>query len=99
MRDLISEGTSGQFTARGGQIDFEFFCKLMRKKVRDDDTEAELKDAFRVLDKVGQGWIGVDEMRRICKARAVLHVLALQSHSLAERRVLTGASVSPPTER
>ena len=23
-----------------------------------------------VLDKVGQGWIGVDEMRRICKARA-----------------------------
>ena len=70
VRDLISEGTSGQFTARGGQIDFDFFCKLMRKKVRDDDTEAELKDAFRVLDKVGQGWIGVDEMRRICKARA-----------------------------
>lgn len=67
MRDLISEGTSGQFTARNGMITFELFCKLMRRKVRDDDTEAEMKDAFRVLDKVGQGWIGVDEMRRICK--------------------------------
>lgn len=28
--------------------------------------ESELKDAFRVLDKVGQGWIGVAEMRLIC---------------------------------
>ena len=74
VRDLISEGNSGQFTARGGQIDFEFFCQLMRKKARDEDTEAELKDAFRVLDKVGQGWIGVDEMRRICKVRARSHI-------------------------
>ena len=39
----------------------------MGRKVKDDDTEAELKDAFRVLDKVGQGYVGVEEMRRICK--------------------------------
>jgi calmodulin len=67
VRDLISEGTSGQYTARGGRIDFELFCSLMNRKVKDDDTEAELKDAFRVLDKVGQGYVGVEEMRRICK--------------------------------
>lgn len=66
VRDLISEGTSGQYTARDGKIDFEFFCRLMQKKVKDDDTESELKDAFRVLDKAGQGWIGVNEIRLVC---------------------------------
>ena len=66
VRELISEGVSGQFTALDGKIDFEFFSSLMRTKHRDDDTESELKDAFRVLDKLGQGFIGVLEMRRIC---------------------------------
>ena len=66
VRDLISEGVSGQFTARDGKIDFDFFCSLMQKKTT-DDVESELKDAFRVLDKLGQGWIGTSEMRKICQ--------------------------------
>ena len=51
-------------------IDFDFFVHLMRKKVSTEDTESELKDAFRVLDKNGQGWIGTTEMRAVCKVRS-----------------------------
>jgi len=69
LRELIndSEGV-GQFTARGGLIDFDLFVSLMRQKARDDDTESELKDAFRVIDKMGQGWIDTAQMQAICKA-------------------------------
>ena len=58
-----------QFTARGGLIDFELFSSLMRKKARDIDLESELKDAFRVLDKGGEGWIDTAQMRMLCKVR------------------------------
>ena len=70
VRELIdgSEG-SGQYSARGGLIDFEFFVSLMNKKVREDDTEAELKDAFRMLDSRGQGFIETHQLREICKVR------------------------------
>ena len=68
VRELVngSEG-SGQLTARGGFIDFELFARLMRRKAREEDTEAELKSAFRELDQTGQGWIDPAAMRKVCK--------------------------------
>ena len=70
IRELVNIGVGdGQFTARGGLIDFELFSTLMRKKAADEDTEKELKDAFRVLDKSGQGWIDTEQMRLVCKVR------------------------------
>ena len=65
---LIGEDQSGQFTARGGSIDFDFFCTLMGKKVKTLSNEDELKEAFRVLDRDGFGYIGAKEMRMICKS-------------------------------
>ena len=72
VRELIngSEG-AGQFTARGGLLDFDLFVRLMRQKARDEDTEGELKDAFRVLDKSGQGWIDTTQMMLVCRVRAM----------------------------
>jgi len=67
VRELISEGVPGQFTERGGKIDFNMFCGLMSKKMKDVDSETELKDAFRVLDKDGLGYIKTDAMQKICK--------------------------------
>ena len=83
VRELInsSEG-DGQYTARGGMINFELFESLMAKRVRDDDRESELKDAFRVLDKDGVGWISVAQMASICKVRALCHATS-RSHPLA----------------
>jgi len=57
----------GQFTARGGVIDFDGFCQLMGKKMKDVDSEMELRDAFRVLDNDGLGYITCKEMTTICK--------------------------------
>ena len=36
-------------------------------QVKDSDTEAELRDAFRCLDEHGEGYIGVSQLRLICK--------------------------------
>ena len=35
--------------------------------MKDVDSETELKDAFRVLDKDGLGYIKTDAMQKICK--------------------------------
>ncbi|KAL1521640.1 hypothetical protein AB1Y20_021297 [Prymnesium parvum] len=67
VRELISEGVPGQYTERGGRIDFNIFCSLMVRKMKDVDSEMELKDAFRVLDKDGLGYIKTDVMQKICK--------------------------------
>ncbi len=67
VRELVGEGQSGQYTARGGSIDFDFFCTLMGKKVKTLSNEEELKDAFRVLDKHGHGWITAKEMQLVCR--------------------------------
>lgn len=66
LRGAMNAHGDGNYTAREGKIDFGFFCQMMGTQVRTIDTEAELKDAFRVLDKQGQGFIGTEEMRLIC---------------------------------
>jgi calmodulin len=67
VRELMNSQSSGQFTARDGKIDFDFFCTLVRSRGQmHEDAEGELKDAFRVLDRVGQGFIGTMEMQKIC---------------------------------
>ena len=72
VRELVNTSAgSGQFTARGGLIDLELFKQLMRNKARDDDMEGELKDAFRVLDKDGQGWITAAQMAQVCRVRSI----------------------------
>ena len=40
-----------------GTIDFEEFLQMMAKKMKDSDNEEELREAFRVFDKDGNGYI------------------------------------------
>jgi calmodulin len=42
---------------RSGVIDFNEFLNLMAKKMKDVDTEEEIKEAFKVFDKDGKGSI------------------------------------------
>mmetsp|Transcript_34031 Transcript_34031/g.74689 ORF Transcript_34031/g.74689 Transcript_34031/m.74689 type:complete len:162 (+) Transcript_34031:211-696(+) len=65
LRELIGD-SHGSYSQRGGRIDFNYFCKLMSQKSRDADSESELRDAFRVLDLNGQGFIGLKEMQAVC---------------------------------
>jgi len=38
-----------------GTIDFEEFINMMARKMRETDSEEELREAFRVFDKDGNG--------------------------------------------
>ena len=46
-------------------MDFPEFLALMARKINADDTEEEMKEAFRVFDKEGNGFISAAEMRHI----------------------------------
>ena len=38
---------------------------MMSKKIQDTDTEEEIKDAFKVFDKDGNGLISAQELRQL----------------------------------
>lgn len=48
-----------------GIIDLPEFLQLMASKLKDTDSEEELREAFRVFDKEGNGYIHADELRHV----------------------------------
>ena len=45
-----------------GTIDFPEFLNLMARKMKDSDSEEELREAFKVFDKDGNGFISAAEV-------------------------------------
>ncbi|XP_048357589.1 calmodulin-A-like [Sphaerodactylus townsendi] len=52
-------------TNGNGTVDFPEFLALMAKRVRETDSEEEIRDAFRVFDKDGNGYICAAELRHV----------------------------------
>lgn len=48
-----------------GTIDFAEFLSLMARKLKDTDTEEEVKEAFAVFDKDNDGKITAEELRTV----------------------------------
>jgi calmodulin len=48
-----------------GTIDFPEFLTMMARKMKDSDSEDEIKEAFRVFDKDGNGFISAAELRHV----------------------------------
>ena len=48
---------------RNGKIEFEEFVTMMLKEVTKPEFEREMKDAFKVIDKDGNGYICHDELK------------------------------------
>jgi len=73
MRSLGQEPTEGELNdminevdANGnGTIDFEEFLEMMARKMKETDTAEEIRQAFRVFDKDGNGFISSAELRHV----------------------------------
>ncbi|OWR50083.1 calmodulin B [Danaus plexippus plexippus] len=50
---------------RNGTIDFPEFLTMMARKMKDTDSEEEIREAFRVFDKDGNGFISAAELRHV----------------------------------
>jgi len=61
--NLIS--TFFSLSTGNGTIDFEEFLLMMARKMKDTDSEEELREAFRVFDKDGNGFISAAELRHV----------------------------------
>ena len=48
-----------------GTIDFQEFLSMMERKLKDTDSEEEIREAFRVFDKDGNGFISAAELRHV----------------------------------
>lgn len=53
------------FFLGNGIIDFQEFLTMMAKKMKDTDSEEEIREAFRVFDKDGKGSISANDLRHI----------------------------------
>merc|ERR1711915_347326 len=58
LQDLINEVEANNRT-----IDFPEFLTMMARKMKDNTSEEEIRNAFRVFDKDDRGFISVSEFR------------------------------------
>ncbi|KAG5626773.1 hypothetical protein H5410_011991 [Solanum commersonii] len=61
LQDMINEVDADG----NGTIGFPEFLNLMARKMKDTDSEEELKEAFRVFDKDQNGFISAAELRHV----------------------------------
>lgn len=59
----IINWTSSITLVGNGTIDFPEFLTMMARKMKDTDSEEEIREAFRVFDKDGNGFISAAELR------------------------------------
>ena len=55
--------TADLFSTGNGTIDFDEFLQMMAKKMKDTDSEEELKSAFKVFDRDNTGFITGPNLR------------------------------------
>ena len=51
--------------AGNGIIDFSEFLVMMARKMKDGESTDEIREAFRVFDKDGNGYVSAAELRHV----------------------------------
>lgn len=62
---FLSPFSSRRWITGNGTIDFPEFLTMMARKMKDTDSEEEIREAFRVFDKDGNGFISAAELRHV----------------------------------
>ena len=57
--------SSSSFSSGNGNIDFPEFLAMMAKKMKESDSDEEIREAFKVFDKDGNGFISAAELRHV----------------------------------
>ena len=61
LQDMINEVDADG----NGTIDFPEFLTMMARKMRDTDSEEEIKEAFKVFDRDNNGFISAAELKHV----------------------------------
>lgn len=61
LQDMVNEVDADG----SGTINWNEFLEMMARKMRDTDSEDEIKEAFSVFDKDGDGYISASELRHV----------------------------------
>lgn len=61
LKEMIAEVDAN----KDGTIDFKEFLGLMSRQTKERDSQEELKEAFKVFDKDGNGFISAAELRHV----------------------------------
>ena len=48
-----------------GTIDFDEFMEMMKKQSEQQDNSGELKEAFKIFDRDGNGYIDASELKKV----------------------------------
>eukprot|EP01113_Clastostelium_recurvatum_P007184 TRINITY_DN1332_c0_g1_i1.p1 TRINITY_DN1332_c0_g1~~TRINITY_DN1332_c0_g1_i1.p1 ORF type:complete len:153 (+),score=49.56 TRINITY_DN1332_c0_g1_i1:72-530(+) len=60
LKDIVKEVDDGT-----GHVDFPTFLTVMQRKMKHSDNEEDIREAFKVFDKNGNGFISVSELRHV----------------------------------
>ena len=61
LQDIINEVDADG----NGKLEFDEFCNLMARQMKDANQEEELKERFKLFDRDGNGVIDRDELRTV----------------------------------
>jgi calmodulin len=81
LQDMINEVDADG----NGEIDFPEFLTMMARKMKDTDSEEEIKEAFKVFDKNGDGKISAAELRHVMTSIGMLYFVMFELIGVGEK--------------